>query len=122
MDLETRLIKLERSNRRLQGIIAGLAAMLLVSLFFGGKLVSQTDAAAQSGKKTIEANELIIKNRNGDPIVVLRGDAPRNENPGIQITGNTSVFECFDEANRKTVSIGVANGDVAWKGGMTKIR
>ena len=121
MDIETRLMKLERSNRRLQGVIAGLAMMLLVSLFFSGKLVSKTDAAVQS-RKTLEANELIIKNRNGDPILVLRGDAPRNENPGIQLMGNTSVFECFDEANRKTVSIGVQTGDVAYKGGLTKIR
>lgn len=121
MDLETRLMKLERSNRRLQGAIAGLALMLLVSLFFGGKLVSQTNAA-QSGKKTLEANELIIKNLNGDSVLVLRGDASRGQNPGIQLHGGNSVIECFDDADRKTVSIGVMTGDIAHKGSLTKVR
>lgn len=115
MDFETRLNKLERANRQLRLVMAGLALMLLTSIFFSNKLVSPTDAA-QSGRDRLELKELTIKNSQGDPIVVLRGDAPRNQNPGIQLTGNSSVLECFDEADRKTVSIGVTTGDIWHKG------
>ncbi len=121
MDIEARLTRIERSNRQQRIVIACLTVMLFASVIFGGKLVSQTNAAAQAGRK-MELNQLTITNRNGDPIIVLRGDAPRSENPGIMLTGNNSVFECFDEANRKTVSIGVLTGDVAYKGELKKVR
>lgn len=114
MNLETRLNKLERANRQLRFVIAGLALMLFASIFFGSKLVSSTDAA-QSGDR-LELRELTIKNSNGEPMIVLRGDARRGENPGIQLRGSASVFECFDDANRKTVSIGVSTGDIVHKG------
>lgn len=122
MDIETRLMKLERSNRRLQGIIACLIVTLSLSLFFSGKLISRTDAAAQSRGRTLEANELRITNSVGDTVLLLRGNAPRGENPGIQVHGNSSVIECFDDADRKTISIGVMTGDVAYKGGLVKVR
>ncbi|HMV50790.1 MAG TPA: hypothetical protein PLD20_22085 [Blastocatellia bacterium] len=122
MDLETRLTKLERSNRRLQGIIACLIVLLSISLFFGGKLISQTDAAVQSRGKTLEASELRITNSSGDTVLLLRGNASRGENLGIQVHGGSSVIECFDDAERKTVSIGAATGDIAYKGSLAKVR
>lgn len=121
MNLEARLIKLERSNKRQQIIIACLALMLFASFLFGGKLTASTDVAAQTGRK-MELNELTIKSSSGHRVIVLRGDAPRNENPGIVLTGNTSAFECFDEADRKTFSLGVATGDVAYKGELKKVK
>lgn len=114
MDFETRLIQLERSNRRMRVVIAGLAVLLFVSLFLGGKLVASTNASAQS--EHLQLKSLVIKNSGGDPVVVLHGDAPRGQNPGIQLRGNNSVFECFDESYRKTVSIGVQTGDIVHKG------
>lgn len=121
MDLETRITRLERSNRQQRIVIACLTVMLFASFFFSGKLVSRTDAAAQPGRK-MELSQLTITNRSGEPVIVLRGDAPRNENPGIQLMGGNSAFECFDEANRKTVSIGAATGDVAYKGELKRVR
>ena len=122
MSLETRLTKLEQSNRRLQAMIACLAIMLLASILFSGQLLRPTDVSAQSGKKTLEANELIIRNLNGDSVVVLRGDGRGGGNSGIQVHGNNSAIECFDEADRKTVSIGVTTGDIGYKGSLTKVK
>jgi hypothetical protein len=121
MNLETRLTKLEQSNKRQRIIIACLALMLFASILLSGKQTPLTDVAAQTGRK-MELNELTITNRNGDPVIVLRGDAPRNQNPGIILTGNMSAFECFDEADRKTFSLGAAAGDVAYKGELKKFR